>query len=335
MTNGTSQGLFIVVAIVIFGIFVGLSYTLFGDELSPALQGLFGQSTEQAGGNLTGKIDVNVDAFREDEHFVYAKIREENPEKNEKEVWVKAEKLEDGTLSIVGTDIQDRTYVGSYEVDDSSGIAAKGEITFPDRINNMKIIGIKDNVFKYSAFTGKLRLPSHLKYLGDYAFYYAKFSGEMELPSTLIEIGDLAFDHSLFTGKLELPASLTYIGTQAFYKSKFSGDLDLPDGLNHIGQNAFIYSKFSGDLELPSKLTYIGDDAFQFSLFSGELVLPQDLTYVGSYAFEDSTFSGEIVLPKSLQEVGFASFRESTFTKLIKQNPDVFIDSFAFQNSTF
>lgn len=335
MTNGTSQGLFIVVAIVIFGIFVGLSYTIFGDELTPKVLGLFEQSTEQAGGNLTGKIDVNVDAFREDEHFVYAKIREENPEKDENEVWVKAKKLEDGTLSIVGTARYDETYEGSYEVGKSSGISADGEITFPDRINNMKIIGINDNVFRYSDFTGKLRLPSHLKYIGDYAFYYAKFSGEMELPSTLIEIGDLAFDHSLFTGKLELPASLTHIGNQAFYKSKFSGDLDLPDGLNHIGQNAFTYSRFSGDLELPNNLTYIGDDAFNYSLFSGELVLPQDLTYVGSYAFEESTFSGEIVLPKSLQEVGFASFRESTFTKLIKQNPDVFIDSFAFQNSTF
>ncbi len=32
MTEGTSKGLFIVVAIVIFGIFVGLTYTLFGSE---------------------------------------------------------------------------------------------------------------------------------------------------------------------------------------------------------------------------------------------------------------------------------------------------------------
>lgn len=37
MTDGTSQGLFIVVAIVIFGIFVSLSYTVFGDGLGNSL----------------------------------------------------------------------------------------------------------------------------------------------------------------------------------------------------------------------------------------------------------------------------------------------------------
>lgn len=47
MTNGTSQGLFIVVAIVIFGIFVLLSQTLFGDQLSNGLVGLFDDSIEQ------------------------------------------------------------------------------------------------------------------------------------------------------------------------------------------------------------------------------------------------------------------------------------------------
>ncbi len=48
MTEGTSQGLFVVVAIVIFGIFVGLSYTLFGDTLKPAMASLFTESTNQA-----------------------------------------------------------------------------------------------------------------------------------------------------------------------------------------------------------------------------------------------------------------------------------------------
>ncbi len=46
MTNGTSQGLFVVVAIVIFGIFVGLSYTLFGDTLQPQLVNIFITATD-------------------------------------------------------------------------------------------------------------------------------------------------------------------------------------------------------------------------------------------------------------------------------------------------
>ncbi len=49
MTNGTSQGLFIVVAIVIFGIFVGLTYTVFGSEgLTNDLKVIFENATEQS-----------------------------------------------------------------------------------------------------------------------------------------------------------------------------------------------------------------------------------------------------------------------------------------------
>ena len=48
MTEGTSQGLFIVVAIVIFGIFVVLAYILFEDTLSPALASMFTNATEQS-----------------------------------------------------------------------------------------------------------------------------------------------------------------------------------------------------------------------------------------------------------------------------------------------
>lgn len=45
MTNGSSQGLFVVVGIIIFGIFVSLSYSLFRDTLTPSLASIFQEST--------------------------------------------------------------------------------------------------------------------------------------------------------------------------------------------------------------------------------------------------------------------------------------------------
>ena len=63
MTNGTSQGLFIVVAIVIFGIFVGLSYSLFGDNMGPALKDMFETSfgDENNGGDTETVIREGLD----------------------------------------------------------------------------------------------------------------------------------------------------------------------------------------------------------------------------------------------------------------------------------
>lgn len=52
MTNGSSQGLFVIVAVVIFGIFVAISYSLFRDQLSPSLASIFIESTEQVTNTL-------------------------------------------------------------------------------------------------------------------------------------------------------------------------------------------------------------------------------------------------------------------------------------------
>lgn len=48
MTNGTTQGLFIIVAIIIFSVFLGTSYFLFKDKLKPALTHIFTDSNMQA-----------------------------------------------------------------------------------------------------------------------------------------------------------------------------------------------------------------------------------------------------------------------------------------------
>ena len=63
MTDGTSQGLFIVVAIVIFGIFVVLAYILFEDSLSPTLANMFSDATETATKRLNGGVLLSESLF--------------------------------------------------------------------------------------------------------------------------------------------------------------------------------------------------------------------------------------------------------------------------------
>ncbi len=83
MTGGTSQGLFVVVAIVIFGIFVGLTYTLFGSTLKPALVNLFEIATEQSQESLIRKEHVNFipDSNFEDETLTYSYVDARNSER--------------------------------------------------------------------------------------------------------------------------------------------------------------------------------------------------------------------------------------------------------------
>lgn len=65
MTDGASQGLFVIVAVVIFGIFVLISYVLFRDNLKTGLSSIFKDSIEEAqdslnkGENLFSKARVS------------------------------------------------------------------------------------------------------------------------------------------------------------------------------------------------------------------------------------------------------------------------------------
>lgn len=52
MTDGASQGLFVIVAVVIFGIFVLIAYILFRDTLQPQLEGIFKKATSEATASL-------------------------------------------------------------------------------------------------------------------------------------------------------------------------------------------------------------------------------------------------------------------------------------------
>lgn len=52
MTDGASQGLFVIVAVVIFGIFVAIAYLLFRDTLEGALKGIFQKATSDAVSSL-------------------------------------------------------------------------------------------------------------------------------------------------------------------------------------------------------------------------------------------------------------------------------------------
>lgn len=264
MTNGTSQGLFIVIAIIIFGIFVLISYLLFKDNLKPTLANIFTDGLEQTEEDLMGIVKekmINIKSAREDNTYLYAKIREANESKGETEVWVQLKKLKNGTLQLYGSNVFDGKYT-------SGSSSMTGDLTIPDMIDGLKITSmfrtINDGVFEKAKFDGDLNLPSGLTSIGNYTFYQSIFESELKLPDGLIEINNYAFNYSKFKGELKLPSSLVSIGDRSFYSSKFSGELSLPSSLKKIGAYTFRNSLFTGTLDV-SNVEYIQINAFASS----------------------------------------------------------------------
>ncbi|EME7155061.1 hypothetical protein OU497_002692, partial [Enterococcus faecium] len=120
MTNGTSQGLFIVVAIIIFGIFVTISYVLFRNELKPTLANIFTDGLEQAEDTLKrkdlqeleiGKDDIYTFSFEKTngvEDLDLLRIKKNNE-------WEKIDSDTSSFLSFSGRDFIRYGDVGEFE----------------------------------------------------------------------------------------------------------------------------------------------------------------------------------------------------------------------------
>lgn len=240
MTNGTSQGLFVVVAIIIFGIFVLISYMLFKDNLKPTLANIFTDGLEQAKDSLANSQNKDSTDItgREDENYIYTQLREADESKNESAIWIKTEKLADNTLSIIASS----TYDGGY----TQGMAEMtGNLNLPDSINGkfISIIGMQS--FQNALFTGTIHFPKNITKIDAMSFLSSRFTGNLTLPNTIQEINRFAFAWSKFSGNLTLPANLKSVDYGAFRASEFSGDLTIPEKTTLISFNAFAESEFS------------------------------------------------------------------------------------------
>ena len=228
MTNGTSQGLFIVVAIIIFGIFVYIVYLLFGDNLKPSLANIFTDGFNQATTALNnGSIlenNINTDETNSTiyKNQLYVKIRDKNEAKDETEVWVLLEELKDDTYAIKASGFANTsTIYNIYNPRYSGSTSMTGDLILPDTINGKKITLIKEYAFYFSNFSGSLTLPDSLQSIGFQAFTCTKFTGSLTLPDSLQSIGGFAFNHSNFSGTLDI-SNVTNIGFYAFENSSIS-----------------------------------------------------------------------------------------------------------------
>ncbi|MDT2813286.1 leucine-rich repeat protein [Vagococcus carniphilus] len=211
MTEGSNQGLLVIVAIIIFGIFVAISYLLFQDKLHVGLSEIFEDGLEQASDTLNNTS--NIKSEREDETYIYAKIREASPEKNETEIWVQAEKLKNGTLEIIKSSIKDADYSSGFK-------EMTGDLILPDKIDGKKITIIGYGAFRFSKFNGNLKLPVNLITVEEIAFYDSLFIGTLSLPNSLKGIDRHSFTKALFTGTFDLK-NLNYIQAYAFLDTNF------------------------------------------------------------------------------------------------------------------
>lgn len=345
MTNGTSQGLFIVVAIVIFGLFVVLSNNLFGDELSPALVDMFTTSAEQS----TNVLDSNNNGKEDNEDVVQIK---DNALKDSiiDELANKGVTVEDSNVTVGDMKELDSLTADGKNIKDLAGLEVAENLKNLDVHNNdiSSIIPIKDLENLIYLNIKENPLPKEdIEFLKNRGIVNLIVDEAATIPDEEIEDKNVESkrqegiylyakirDSNDSKGESEIwvkaekvadDKKLKLVGTSSVdgnYESKgygLTGLLDIPntiDGIpiTEISANIFDASVFEGTLVLPSKLEVIGESAFENSLFTGDLELPSNVQHVSSWAFYLSRFDGKLTLPNSLKVIEASAFAYSEFT---------------------
>ncbi len=211
MTNGTSQGLFIVVAIVIFGIFVGMSYVVFGDTLTPALSNIFMESIDRA------VIPVEYGNVTIENGFAF----------DEKTQTIVAGNMRDSEV-IIPSQINgiDVLYIGAYA------------------FNSDRYVGYTNLV---EGNIKKLVIPNTVLGIGDRAFDGQQIT-DLDLGNSVKKIGWATFN-DLDVTKLNLPESLVFIDRNSFSNAQLT-ELTFSSKLDFIGGSAFA-SKVLKEVRVP------------------------------------------------------------------------------------
>lgn len=233
MTIGTSQGLFVVIAMIIFGIFTLTSYVVFKDTLKPTLANIFTDGLEQSKNSIAGIQTLNINmqeaiddgrlVVKNDGDLLFLDITTSDDKKTLLDIqkgvdygqgyWIQLEKKKDNYI-ITGLNYmspdnpdyngeinEDGTYANDAFQNNMYAdymMTTFKDLIIPDSINGITITEISDYVFiGYNAgcgIYGKVKLPNKLEKIGNGNFTNMhNFMYLLNVPDTLTYVGDDSF----------------------------------------------------------------------------------------------------------------------------------------------
>lgn len=240
-------------------------------------------------------------------------------------------------------------------------------IVIPDRIDGLKVEGIKEGAFSNSSINN-VKFSSNLKYISNNAFRGSgaentsnkgiRLTGTLDMSdaTNLESIASFAFADNKIT-KVIFPDNLKAIGSYAFSENKISGELDLSNTkLTSISEYAFSSNEIT-NIKLPEKISYIGFTSFAgneikeldlsnynyltkisaeaFSLNKIEILkLPINIMAIDKDAFSYNLLSNELDLSPYINLKEINGFRKNLITSVKLPINTEIISSYAFANNS-
>ena len=163
------------------------------------------------------------------------------------------------TAGIIYADSENRNFteiVGAFP-------HLRGEIYLGAYYNEMKVLGIRDNVFANQTEITKVYLLDGLYSIGANAFSGCTKLTEIEIPETVIYLGAGAFRGCTALETLTLNEGLLTISAGAFENCTSLTEVVLPEGMTTLSVGAFAGCTSLTEVILPESLITIEDGVFK------------------------------------------------------------------------
>ena len=271
-------------AIVIFGIFLSLSYWLFEGEF----KGILSTVME---GVKTGQFSNVDNTFASDKTLgPYGNFTVQPTPASDFEfdpatgTLIKYKGTENKIVVPFEIDGVEVKIIGGYFSSESNHVF--NEIILPNTI-----ITLEEGAFLYSNLTS-ISLPNSVEYIGEAAFGYSESLQSIEIGNKLKSIGSYAFMYTTLNG-INLPDKSFTIGDNAFMytpnlKSVYLG------GVKSIGELAFMNSGIV-TIKVPNTVNTIGEGVFQNTKSLKTITIGSGIDFV----------SDNLLLGSSVEEITF------------------------------
>ena len=296
MESGTNKSLFTLIAVVIFGISLALSYYLCQDQLKSVLASVMGGTSEM----ISTKLEYDGLLPTDEKYFT-------------------AVENADGTIKLTSYDTQGGLDVVIPRTINGKEVTVIGRATFfkmglnslvlPDTLVRIEDAQYNDShdpncyngPFAYNNLT-TIEIPDSVEYIGTAAFFNNKLTS-VDLGQGVKIIGADSFHGNPLT-TMTFPASVEQIKGYAFHGVPLTSITFKGNNLKQIHYGAFQGSKL-GYVYLPEGLTFLGQWSFNSNQLK-EVTLPSTLTTIESNAFTNNPFTN-ITVP-SITTIGSPSF---------------------------
>ena len=281
MESGSNKSLFTLIAVVVFGIFLSLSYFLYQDQLKSVLASVM----DGTSGMISTKLDYDGLLPTDEKYFTNV----ENA---------------DGTIKLTSYDISGGLNVVIPRTINGKEVTVIGRATFfkmglnslvlPDTLvriedaqyNNAADPNCYNGPFAYNNLT-YIKIPDSVEYIGTAAFFNNKLTS-VNLGQGVKIIGADSFHGNPLT-TMTFPASVEQIKGYAFHGVPLTSITFMGNNLKQIHYGAFQGSKL-GYVHLPEGLTFLGQWTFNSNQLK-EINLPSTLTTIESGAFTNNPFT--------------------------------------------